>query len=661
MAKKEPTKTRKHRIPSFPDIPPEKKNINPGNDFYTFVNGNWIDHIHMPAFKSSYSVSDEIESKINNELFTVLKTCQRKVQTTANKELSDSVRILGTFTQSGLHTQSQKNSVKFLKSMVSSLKCMRDTNDLADTLGTFVKYNITSILTVFTSPRKSKSNNLYLSFAKGSLGLPDTSYYLDKTHDRTIVLTKYADLLKRLGEEFDVPNMENCVHLESMAAKQYKLSQYDDDILVNGAELSKKYCHIPWARFAAKAFGFTEAEWKKKDILILSNYWIKCVNTWFHTVTLDQWKIWLSASLILYALPNLPPPFDDWHFDLFHRKLRGQNEKTPQNKLVLYLAENFLKANLGKEFIKRHVSINLKKSITTLVEEIRNVAMDRMLEIDWFEPKTRELARKKIKQAYFGIAYPNKLKTNSDIKLLPDNLISNIFELGKEQLEDELELANTTLKPEVWTDSVFAVNAYYYDEGNRLILPAGILRWPFFHVAASDGWNFGGIGATFGHELTHAFDMDGKNYDLDGNRNPWWTPNDNRHYNKKVKNLISLYNSTHIYNHPINGLLTLSENIADLGGVAIALSALKKRLEKRKVTAEQRKKELQQFFVSYAVSWRSKDKKEKVLQSLFMDPHSPSIARVNNIVCHFDDWYEIFDIKLGDILYMPPEKRIRIF
>ena len=296
-----------------------------------------------------------------------------------------------------------------------------------------------------------------------------------------------------------------------------------------------------------------------------------------------------------------------------------------------------------------------------LAEDIIDSAIKRLGTIEWMQPKTRLKAIKKVKSIHMGVAYPNIMPKDPDVILNPEQFIKNIFLLGNAEFQRDLKNANTKLNPEKWEDAIFEVNAYYYNEGNRLILPAGILKYPFYDQSASDGWNLGGIGATIGHELTHAFDMDGKDYDENGNRNPWWTSDDNKKYNQKTKSIISLYDKTKYFNQYINGTLTLSENISDLGGLALSLMTLKTRLEKRKVNNEVRMKELCEFFISYAVSWRTKEKRKKAMQSLFTDLHSPPIARVNNIVRQFDDWYECFDIKPGNILYTAPEERIRIF
>lgn len=648
-------------LPSFPDIPPTSKTIKPGNDFYQYVNENWLDHVHMPSFLSSYGVSEEIESKINVNLLNILKDAQEEVNNKPNKELSISIKLLGTFTQSALHIPSQKKSLKFVRSMISSFKCIRSVEDVASTLGDFIRYRITSLFTVFTAPMESESTTLRLCLTPGSLGLPDTSYYLQNSPQQMRTLTAYTKLLKKIGEEFDIPRLEILTSLETIAAKQLKISKLDDEILTTGADLSNKYKFIPWECLAKNAFAWSPEEWKTAKILVISSHWIKSMNNWFKTFTLDQWKIWLSGSFLLYILPALPPPFDDWHFEFFHKRLRDQTEKTPQHRLTLKLAGQWLSAPLGEEFVKNYMHKSTKNDAIKLTEEIRDVAMERILETDWLQPKTRQLAHDKIKSIYFGIAYPESFEKMKNITLLPDNLCWNILSLGEYYLENDLKMANKKLKREEWDDPIFLVNAFYYNEGNRLIIPSGILQYPFFHPNASDGWNFGGIGVTFGHELTHAFDMDGRNYDIEGNKKDWWTPADNRSYNLRIKRIISLYNNTKILNQPINGLLTLSENIADLGGLAIALAALKKRLEKRKVSDEERKKELCSFFISYAVSWRTKEKKAKIFQSLFMDTHAPPQMRVNNIVCQFDDWYECFEVKPGDLLYKAPEERIRIF
>ena len=435
----------------------------------------------------------------------------------------------------------------------------------------------------------------------------------------------------------------------------------EEEVMMKGKELRTKYKSIPWHVFAKSAFDWTPAKFDEFSFLLTSESWINYVNKWFKTWSIDNWRIWFSGHAILYTLPLLPPPFDTLHFEFFENRLRDQYRKTPQNILGLKMCKQWLYAPLGRQYINCCIDPQLKRNVMKLAEDIIDSAIKRLGTIEWMQPKTRLKAIKKVKSIHMGVAYPNIMPKDPDVVLNPEQFIKNIFLLGNAEFKRDLKNANTKLNPEKWEDAIFEVNAYYYNEGNRLILPAGILKYPFYDQSASDGWNLGGIGATIGHELTHAFDMDGKDYDENGNRNPWWTSDDNKKYNQKTKSIISLYDKTKYFNQYINGTLTLSENISDLGGLALSLMTLKTRLEKRKVNNEVRMKELCEFFISYAVSWRTKDKRKKAMQSLFTDLHSPPIARVNNIVRQFDDWYECFDIKPGNILYTAPEERIRIF
>jgi len=309
------------------------------------------------------------------------------------------------------------------------------------------------------------------------------------------------------------------------------------------------------------------------------------------------------------------------------------------------------------------VAPSIKSNVEAIAKEIRHSAAERIGSTEWFSHGTRAKAKKKVQNIILSVAYPSKFPKDPYVALSPTNLVENLTTLAKVDFQSELKKVNTRLHLNTWDDTVFAVNAYYYNEGNHLFLPSGILRWPFYHCNASDGWNFGGIGATIGHELCHAFDDDGKEYDQHGEKNPWWSESEIRTYEEKSDALIRLFSKTLYVGKHIDGLHTLSENIADLGGLSIALVALKERLVKRGLEPDTPayKDQLRDFFQSFAVSWRTKERHEKALQAIFMDVHAPATARVNNIVSQLDDWYECFTIQASDKLYVSPENRIRIF
>jgi predicted metalloendopeptidase len=653
-----PRHTRKKRIPLYPEIPHAKHTIKPGNDFYTFINGNWLRHVNMPPYLSSYSVSEEIEDGINKELLSIIYNARNTVRSTPDSSIPHTEYLLGTLTESIMNNSVQFNNVNFLYSLVSSLKCIRDRFDIGSTLGDFIKHRTPTVLNFQVSPLETNTKILRLTITPGKLGLPDISYYFTQGDTKTHIITAYANLLKLLGKDFDMIGLEQIIGLEKIIAESIQDSQYEE-FLVKGKDLNQKYPNIPWESLFQNSLGWSLKKFESHDILITNPRYMRQLNKWMTTFTIESWKLLLGSQLILHMLPLLPPPYDDMDFNLFDHRMKDQTEKIPQHRLALHLTEQWLSASLGSEFIHKYVPKVIKHQALSISSEIRRAAAELVGSTEWLEESTRKKAFTKVNNIYLGVAYPTTIYKDKKTTLHPEHMLKNILTLAELDFQDEMNKINTSMRREIWDENVFAVNAYYYSEANRLVLPAGILRWPFFHQNASDGWNFGGLGCTIGHEISHAFDNDGKDYDEHGNRNTWWSKAEEKRYNKKTRQLINLFNKTSMYGHHINGFLTLSENIADLCGVSISLAALKKRL--LNVSSEKRKQELCDFFISYAVSWRTKEKKEKVLQSLFMDVHSPPSARVNNIVCQFDEWYECFDVKPGDILYRDTTERIRIF
>ena len=617
----------------------------------------------MPPYMSSYGVSEEIEESVNKELLTILDQSRTIVQKTADKKIPHTTYLLGTLTESALNKKVQQNNIQSLKRIVTGFRCIRDNKDVATVIGDCITKGINTIFSVQVVPTETDSAILRFGIGPGDVGLPDLSYYNKQETSilKRRALAAYTKLLLRLGIDFDVEGLERFVGFETIVAEAIVKSRQDNEVLMKGSDLQRTFPAIPWEAFLTRCTGWSPSKIKSHTFLIFSKRWFTDVNRWFRTLPLETWRLYFSGNVILHTLPLLPPPFDEMEFQLFGHRMRGQSEKLPQRYLALRMAQIWLSGSLGYLFVKSYVSPIIKQQAYAIAREIRQVAAERAGATEWLESVTRKIASKKVNNIYLGVAYPTVMERDEQTTLNPENLVDNVFTLATLKFQDSLENVGSKLQPERWEDPVFAVNAYYYNEGNRLILPAGILRWPFFHPAANDGWNFGGLGAVIGHEITHAFDNEGKDFDETGNLRPWWSKEESANYHKKTEALISLYNNTTYFGHHLNGVLTLSENIADLGGVAIALAALKKRLAAKKVTQDVYKKEICEFFTSFAVSWRTKEKKEKAIQSLFMDVHAPPSARVNNIVSQFDDWYECFNIQPGHALYKDPSHRIRIF
>ena len=625
-------------------VPPLFEKTAPGKDFYYHVNRNWQIRANIPNWLSSFGVSEEIEIQVDDKLYNIMNESMKKMDT------------IGVLSHSALTPSAQYNSIKTLKEIISKFACMRDEKDIAKTLGEFCLYRINSLFTVYSVEQEEENHKNRIYLTAGKLGLPDKSYYSGKVPG----IIAYSKLLEKVGELLELPyNMSSFVQLEASLANIMDRVDFDKDVRTTRQKLIEEYPSIPfkefWETLEIKADG---------PIVIGSSRWMRMMQQLFKTWTLENWKIFFTGSLILHSLLILPPPYNDLYYDFFGKKLKDQPEKISQKRLALTMIKQWLPVTLSKEYIRANSVVNsrIKEEVTLFIKKLVVAAKHRLDNTEWLHQDTRTRSKKKLDAMDIGISYPDewsKTKVKAE-ELNKENLLENILNLGKIMTLEDLEKeGKKSDKNKRWDDPTFAVNAYYYSQGNMLIMPAGILNWPFYKTDAPLGWNYGALGAAVGHEMTHAFDMDGKNYDERGFMEPWWTVGDNRAYNKKAKELVKIYGEANYMEHKVNGNLTLSENIADLGGLGIALGALEEELVG--ASADKRKAALRNFFMAFAVSWRTKERKQKAYQALLIDRHAPPTLRVNLVVSQFDAWYEAFDIQEKNALFRAPEDRIRIF
>jgi endothelin-converting enzyme/putative endopeptidase len=307
--------------------------------------------------------------------------------------------------------------------------------------------------------------------------------------------------------------------------------------------------------------------------------------------------------------------------------------------------------------VERYCDPQLKEAILRIVKQIQRATADSLTRTEWMSPSTRMAAIRKLRHMEIEVAWPTEWPELAGCRLSSTDYIHNLLELAAQE-----SVRNTHLKKcrhpmgDFWPMPVYEVNAYYFPLENRFILPAAILRPPFYDPKRSVPWNYGAIGATIGHEFCHAFDSHGRSYDENGNERGWWTRRDDREYRRRAAGVRRLFESVQYRGHAVDGELTEVENIADIGGLEFALAAAKAELGRSLTIAE-----LREFFTSYAVSWRSKDRLRRAVQLLATDSHAPPMLRVNLIVRQMDAWYEAFGVGPECEGYIPPKKRIRFF
>lgn len=654
------------------DIPPLNKAILPGDNFYFYVNSSWLKSTHIPESVSSYSVNEEIQELIDEKLFEILRECEIFASKGIDAKGSKIKEVIGRLILSSMRFKVQKNSTHLLKDKIQNLQCIRSVDDIGEVLGYLCKHDVPTVLGTYLQLERTKDDvSVYnLVIIDGSLGLPDDTYYRATAPGKLRTLYSYIQLVKKVCKILEIHDLSTVIPIEAFfsAHIENNESEEKDTNLFKGVDLIKTFPKFPWKTFF-QSYGIEN--FLENTFRISSTKYIKLLEKSFSSISFEQWKQLFILHTILHALPLLPPPFDDIHFDFFEKRLKGQKKKLSQNYLTLNLVRNYLSVPLSILYKEKYLEDSLKKDATKFIKTIQDSAVKQIDSNSWLETKTKKTATKKIKDMILCIGWPEKYPVLYIPTLHTDNLLYNIYALSSSQTFKNVELLNKKSKPGVtWNEPNYIVNAFYYNEINEFVIPAGILMYPFFEVKEKEkeksigcgcgcGWNYGGLGAVIGHEMIHAFDEDGKNYNEKGFYKHWWSKKDLKHFHSFSKKLIELYSSSKVFDVSINGKKTLSENLADLGGLSIALEALKKEISS--LNDYKKKEELKQFFISYAVSWRTKEEKQKVLQSLFMDVHAAPEFRVNNIVVQFDEWYYAFDIEVSNKLYVPPEERIRVF
>jgi putative endopeptidase len=626
------------QAPVFNSLSPSQQ-VEIGTNFYTWVNGSWLKETPIPEFENDFGVSEEVERCIYKESKKILDSFKESPR-------SKEEEMYKTLAESCLHSASQHTSVEFLKEILISLHCIQTVEDVVKHFAILNRSRFSSILNFqyHITPEKT----VELCIDSNSPGLPG-SYY----HDREKI-QKYKESLKTLGKLLDVPQLEKIFGLERTLVYLSNELWSSEPNKCKGTTLLHKFPKFPWDIWFINS-GLPD--WKHMTLYYTSPRWIRKISKLLHEVPISYWKTYLARCYILNSIHFLPPPFDEIDFDFFGRHSQGQRTKLPQNELFVQIVHEYLQDSFSRIFWKYTGEESIVHEIDAFGEHLRNAAITRLETVEWLEPVTRKKAIEKVQAMKLENVRPSRWAPFTPLDLDSKNLLKNIFTLGQQNTQSLLDRIGKHYQ--YWEEGIYRVNAYYFNQNNELMIPYGTVIHPFYTKQQPIAWSYGALGSIIGHEMCHGFDEDGKDYNPQGLKKKWWTRKDNREYAKKTKQLIEVFNSEQIGNTHVNGEKTLSENIADLGGVGISLQALKATLEG--VSEKEKLDAYRLFFIAFAVSWRTKVRHQKLKTAIGVDPHAPAYLRVNFVVNQFDEWYEAFQIPETSELYRKPEDRIRIF
>jgi predicted metalloendopeptidase len=634
--------------PSVPSVDPR---YSPATDFYNYVNARWQKAVKMPAYEDDFGISEEIELDLRRVLLEAVNTHRRMHPT-------DGVSRLAT---SFLDPSVQASAVSDLRHALDGLHCVDSSDGLGRIIGTMNRVQCQAPLLFVVNSDYYDSKKCCVYIYEPSLNLPSKHDYDATSTNR--VLPAYERFLHHLGGLLGVEGLETSITAEaelipflSEGSEMRNVSYVYNPHRLH--ELEKAYPSIPW-RSALTAWGLDSRDQESVQYIVTNVKYTRHLNKLFHTLDAPKMTAWFKSLMINYYVKYLPPPFDDIHHAFFEKLLKGVDKKLPQTNLTLKVLMNFAQQDLSHLFVETAVPAEIKRTTIGYIRLLKEATARRLQGLRWMEPTTKRAALEKVSEMSFQVAYPEKwVSETRAVTIDSERPFQNLVALASADTDSmirDLREGNCRKRPSKWREGAFEVNAYYYPEGNMLVVPAGILRPPFFDTARSDAWNLGAIGVAISHEITHGFDDDGRTFDGKGNYVDWWTPSDERTYRAMSRAVVKLFDGQKYMGGHVDGKMTLNENLADLGGMAIALDALRTLLPSD--PAEQ-KKAYVDFFTGFAVSWRQKDRPKKAKQALLLDVHAPPLYRVNLIVKQFEEFYTAFDILPGTKGYVPLEERI---
>ncbi len=506
------------------------------------------------------------------------------------------------------------------------------------------------------------ATNVILHLTSGGLGLPEKNYYFLETKREFI--NKYKDFIRAYSQLFSVDiNPDIIVELETKLANktytrvQKRIPELNDN-LTTWDNFVETYPNLKYLKRI-----FQKAE-KKPDLINLVNpEYIYIVNQMIESETLENWKQYFILKIIVEFNKYLSEQIEQTYFNFYEKTLNGTVSIGDKWKRTINVVESLLGEIVGKMYSDKYFSLESKNHAHQIFEYIKNELELCLLTNNWMECQTKITALEKLKKMKIKIGYPEKyIKNYQDLQIsLSFSLIKNILTINKFNMSHYMKTLYEPLNRDKWSMFAHTVNAYYSPSMNEIVFPAGILQKPFFSLDQDMSLNFGGFGMIVGHEITHGFDDQGCKFDSNGNLKNWWSNNDLTKYKERTELVKLQYSLYQIEGEKINGTLTLGENIADIGGVEISLGAYKKYLLDNKADKENEAAKIKTFFISYANIWKSKSRKEDMLQRILTDPHSPPLFRVNGVLRNIEDFYNTFDIKPEHELYLNQKDRIKIW
>ncbi|HTR97597.1 MAG TPA: M13 family metallopeptidase [Candidatus Acidoferrales bacterium] len=637
----------------------------PCRDFFRYANGAWDDRTPIPASYSRYGVDREIEDRGTDALRRLLEQAAADVRAPAGSDRQRLGLFYGTCMDSA---RAEADGAKPLVPLMNEIAKLASPRDLAPLLAQLHAEGVRACFRFGAEQDAHNSSEVIAGTGQGGLGLPDRDYYL-RTDSASVALRQaYVDhavrslVLAGVGEAEARDQATRILALETRLARasMTRVQMRDPNAIYHRlslAELQKLSPSFDWGAYLRASDLASVA-----SLNVAQPEFVRSFGAALDSVPMTDWQAYLRWAVVRAASPVLSSAFVNEDFR-FNQRLTGARVLSPRWQRCLEGTDRSLGEALGQEYVRLYFTPEAKQKALEMVHHLEDALRDRLSTLPWMSDSTRRAAVAKLAAFDNKIGYPDHWRDYSALTLHPGAFVDNLMAAERFEWSRRLHQIGRPLDRTEWHMTPPTVNAYYSPSMNEIVFPAGILQPPYWDPTADDAFNYGSMGAVIGHEMTHGFDDEGRQYDLHGNLRNWWTPADAEHYKRQAARMVAQFNGfVAVDTLHVNGQLTLGENIADLGGLVVAWDAW------QKVRAAHPQEGLidgytpeQRFFLGYAQSWREKTRPERQRMLALTNPHAPEKWRVNGPLADLPEFARAFGCHAGDPMVQPDSLRVVIW
>ncbi len=642
--------------------------ISPKEDFYNYVNGSWMQTTEIPDDQVRWGGFGVLRKSTAADVLKIIKTAKESGKYAADTDQAKALAIFASELDTLARDAAGIEPLKPALAKIASITNVADFQKVMTEDAVTVSQPFMGVA-AFSNPSNSSMNSAYIT--PGGLGLPDRDFYTNTDTKSVEIRGQYIDHITRMLQFLGDSEADARAQAKTILAFETKLATPRLDKVASRdfrnfnnprsmAQVQEMAPAVQWEK-AFKDLGVTK---KMDTVIVMQPVYMEVVQNILDEGDVATWKTVMRWATLNDAAGQLTTEIDKANWDFYSKTLNGSVSQKPADERALRTVNGSVGEALGKLYVDEVFPPEAKEKAEKMIGNVIEAYKARIMALDWMGDSTKIKAIEKLDKFTVKIGYPNKWKDYSTMDVTPENTYyENMVAVGAWGLKENLDDIDEPVDRTEWGMSPQTVNAYFNPFNNEIVFPAAILQPPFYDYLADDAVNYGGIGAVIGHEISHAFDDSGSRFDANGNLINWWSETDLANFTERGNALAEQYDAIEVLDSVfVNGKFTLGENIGDLGGVLGAYDGLQ-RLYKEigrpedidGLTAEQR------FFMSWATVWRTKQRDESLRNQVKTDPHTPGMYRATEPLKNVDAFYEAFDIKEGDAMFVAPENRVRIW